>query len=678
MLHSKKIKKIQWFLTCLIVFATASIVCAQEQEALIPGPKGVAISAFQFYEYPELAKDKWGFPSPEQKIIVSKSAMGKEKFKQVTSLNFPASAMGMNSRLDQDSRKIITDRLGTTDMGKVYDLIRKYGADTLGMTLAIPEIQVALGLLYIDSTWKKGDKVTYRFERVDAVTGAKKVLQTVDIDGQYKSYNLDFKLDKHHISDSTAMASFVATVKPGTDLPNRGYLYLSENNKDTFTVADSNYINRISPDSVTIAFLRSTVPGSQWSCYVRSIDIAGNMSAPSDTLHGISYRKEQVLPIENLTVTDTLKALLLRWKPLPKIALYSSVQILKSRQTDRDFVLVATVSPRDTAYLDENVISGTNYYYKVRPATVPIQGLRELQYRDAMGYKAYEEGLLPAAPQGLNVQPGEKGIELTWLPNPDLNLFGFFVLRGTTLKNLQVVAGPVKEHQFVDTAIAAGYNGQYVYALQVMDQAQNMSDTSAAMAISVRQPAVIFSPNNLQARREAGEAVYLRWENTRSKDNTIVGYMIYRRKQGEDAFEPLNDRMVMRPDYTDSSALSLNHYEYAVTSIDTWGNQSVLSPLATVRAVDNHLLRAPDAVSLRSTSEGIEISWPKLLENGGKSYGIYRKEINGSFQRITIANPSQGSYIDKDAVKGRLYQYAVSVIYNEAESDKSEPLFIRK
>lgn len=663
-------------LLILLILTCISVGYAQEEPLLLPGPKGVAIMAYQLFETPTTGDVVRRLPSSQQKVIIYKRAQGENDFRQIATLHFPASATEMQNRLGEKGVEILSRRFGTRDMGVAYDLIQKYSVDTLGLTLSLPPIQKAFGMLYIDSTWKKGDKVTYKFQRVNA-SGTNQTLGMELVDGSYFGYDLKFQLQHHSTLDSSSVASFVAKVQPGDNVPQHAVLYVRDEKTDQFSVVDTALINRKSLDSAVVSFSRTTLPKSHIVWYTRPMDIVGNVGLPSDTMFAISYQKEQVRTIENLAVTDTLNGLFLQWEKLPEVALYTSIQILKSRQMGRDYIVLDTIAASENTYLDRKVIPGTNYYYKVRPLLVSLPTIEPLLFRDAMGYKDFEEAVLPNAPQGLQAAVKEDVVELNWLSNPGLNLFGYYILRGTNLKNLRVIAGPIKEQQFIDTTLAKGFTGQYIYALQVMDNAQNMSDTSSGATVFVKQPASLFSPGGIQARR-TDDGVSLNWENTRTKDNSIVGYMIYRRLKEKTEYELLNQQPVPLPSFVDSSAFPLKQYEYVVSSIDQWGNQSVLSPLATIEADVKGVLRSPALVSLRSTSKGIELAWPEPLDIQNKAFVIYRKTMGGDFEQIAVTKPSAGKYLDQKAEVGTLYQYALSVRIDDIEGAKGESFMIRR
>src|SRR5690606_1263460 len=60
-------------------------------------------------------------------------------------------------------------------------------------------------------------------------------------------------------------------------------------------------------------------------------------------------------------------AIALTWKPLKKSALYTGIEISKSRIRDSGYVVLDTVSGQEVLYLDKKILKGSAYYYRIRP-----------------------------------------------------------------------------------------------------------------------------------------------------------------------------------------------------------------------------------------------------------------------------------------------------------------------
>ncbi|MEC3881308.1 fibronectin type III domain-containing protein [Parapedobacter sp. 10938] len=664
-------------LTLAFVALTASMrVHGQEVQTnmLLPGPDGVVMTIGELFTYKQ-GETTGFFPSPEVKIEIYKTPQRGSSDQHVATVSFPASAAEMEEGMGQALKADLLKYLKAATMQQAYETLIKHGIDTLGPLIISDELQESLGLVYIDKTWQLGEKVTYYFDRIDG-TGTQEKIYSESLDGTLPTYTTKFKLLTYNIFEDNASATWGTELPAGKHIPLYVQLYAAQTDED-FIVVDSIFTNQLSPDSVTVFYSNETVPDSHIAWYIRTVDRAGNLGIPSDTLNAINFDRNQIAPIENLQVTDTLDGLLVQWEPLPAKAYYTAIQVLKSRMLGEDYVVLDTIAPTETHFLDQQVIAGSNYFYKVRPLLADLPGVSPMLFSEASGYIAIPEGVAPSTPQGLQVAAHEGRIELGWLPNPELNIFGYYVLRGTSTDNLQVVAGPVKSHQYTDSAFSASYSGQYVYALQVMNSGQEMSDTSSVASVSIRQPVTLLAPGGMQASHQP-EGIGLQWENTRTQDNTITGYILYRREKGSQSYHLVSATPIPLPAYVDSTAVPGKNYEYAVSSIDAWGNQSILSPYASTAADQAAYMHPPERISLRNLRAGIEVSWATPQEAGTRTYVIYRSTVKGDdFEKVATVNPST-PYVDENVQANVLYRYAVAIATDDSEGNKSKTYLIRR
>ena len=90
----------------------------------------------------------------------------------------------------------------------------------------------------------------------------------------------------------------------------------------------------------------------------------------------------------------------------------------------------------------------------------------------------------PAAPKSLQTVPAEGVINLIWEANPEKDLGGYLVFRGTSADDLKpVTPTPIADPQFTDR-VAAGV--AYVYAVKAVDKAGNASPLSERVSETAR------------------------------------------------------------------------------------------------------------------------------------------------------------------------------------------------
>lgn len=649
---------------------------AQEQPNLIPGPKGVVIFG-EHLGYFTKKGDEVVLPSPNEKVNIYKSDQGKDKYSRIGEFKFPESAEEFEEELSLKNRKGLLQYFKVNDISTVYNLIRKHGIDTLGLGYMLPEVRKALGVLFVDPSWEKGDKVDYKFEKLKA-DGQEELVEIISINGDYQKYSHQFKIKDHWTTDTIAGVTFAASNSSEKSVPVYGELMSYDSSKNKFIKSDTTFVVRHDKDSISAFFNKKVKPMEQIILYMKTLDLAGNYGPSSDTLYTMNVNKSKIAGMKNLKVTDTIDGLLMQWEQLPKTKVYSGIQILKSRQLGSDYVPLDTLATSATSYMDNKVIPGSNYYYKIRPILIPLPDIKPLVFTEIMGYKSFPENETPETPQGLKAASGKKGVKLSWKPNPELNLHGYYILRGTTKRNLKLVSGPIKDYTYTDTTMSKGYTGQYTYAIQVMDAAQNFSDTSSVASIFVKSPRKITSPGGINARR-SNDQVNIEWENTRIKDNLIMGYMLYRKEKGDEKYQVLNKEPIKLPSFTDSETDPLKSYKYVVSSIDSWGNQSAVSTTVEISPDIKGQLKPPLRFSLRNLNDGIKISWVEPRNINDKTYIIYRKTANeNSYKKIGEVNPADTKFIDKRTSKGELYQYVISTAKKDLEGKKGKSEIIKR
>ena len=92
---------------------------------------------------------------------------------------------------------------------------------------------------------------------------------------------------------------------------------------------------------------------------------------------------------------------------------------------------------------------------------------------------------------------------------------------------------------------------------------------------------------------------------------------------------------------------------------------SILSMVPTVVAAPK--ISTPKSISVSNISTGIKVEWSKV--KSAKGYFVYRKKYD-SYKFTRIAKVSKGNkikYIDKNAVSGNYYIYAVKA-YNSSST----------
>lgn len=178
-----------------------------------------------------------------------------------------------------------------------------------------------------------------------------------------------------------------------------------------------------------------------------------------------------------------------------------------------------------------------------------------------------------AVPRELKVAPDLGGVKLTWSGTRDrVRVFR----RPAAPDEKPALLDTVEGSSYLDRT--AEYGKPYEYTVQAVEQSAE-SEISVPFAITpvdVTPPAV---PAGLTAVPGIG-SVELVWDRNTEAD--LRGYRVYRSVEGG-AFERLAE-FVDTPAYSDRQVEAGKKYRYAVTAIDTSGNESARSQAVEVSA----------------------------------------------------------------------------------------------
>lgn len=245
------------------------------------------------------------------------------------------------------------------------------------------------------------------------------------------------------------------------------------------------------------------------------------------------------------------------------------------------------VSPAIGAGMESLLYSGTSYQ---APETDLLGNARPSPAGSHPDLGAYEHirsypQLLP--PDSLSAQPSNQQVTLTWQPNTETYLNQYHIYRGTsspaqTLID-SILAGTIEDTVYTDSSLT---NGQpYYYRITAVDTAVEESDFSGEVSATPYDDQAPQPPQNIRIT-DSLQAVTVQWYSNPEAD--LAYYQVYRSDM--DQFLPdSSNRLskVFAPDtvYIDSLITNGSIYYYAVTAVDTAGNESDLSAHGVTTAI---------------------------------------------------------------------------------------------
>jgi hypothetical protein len=518
-----------------------------------------------------------------------------------------------------------------------------------------------------------GKKWNYRLEFIDA--SGKITYTTVGlIEGGQQALPLtDLRRNKLFATDSAVFITWSAPFRTKVEGLILAEVYRQSGGKGQFTKVNKTLMGNIRNDSVVFHLDDSVAPQTLYRYYLRPKDQFGNVGALSDTVSALSVNFARLPLLQELHVTDTLNALLLRWKPLVNVPQVIGVEIQRSRDARGNYVVIDTANVSQISYLDTKVFPGIPYFYRLR-----ILGLKGMERET--GYSGYATASVrnqlknPDPPYGLRASVENGFIKLQWQRVSDPDLYAYFVYRSNSEQGrFEVISPGLTDTTYVDSSRVGGRT-QYVYAVKAVSNNSLESEFSNKIALRQAVAQLPVPPGGLSAYIE-NRRVILSWPSMSKMDHNIAGYNVYRRiaqkssqvfdqkisaaAQAEKInFELLNPAIIVSPSFEDNRAEAGTTYEYAIASVDVFGMESTFSPFINVST--HRPVRIIQNCSIRKVSGGIMLEWDPELTRDSDMVVIKRKKAGDStYQRIASVKINESFYLDSTAEKGVLYIYEV-------------------
>ncbi|MCS4184937.1 FG-GAP-like repeat-containing protein [Salinibacter ruber] len=273
--------------------------------------------------------------------------------------------------------------------------------------------------------------------------------------------------------------------------------------------------------------------------------------------------------------------------------------------------------------------------------------------------KIFENVEIPS-PMQVSARSSGGSVEINWLGPDGASIAQHFIYRSDA--PIDSSAGPegiapidsvgAGTTSYSDTTGAAGT--EYYYRVTAVDTAANesgFSEEATATPTDVTPPSV---PTGLAATA-GGREVNLSWDANTEAD--LAGYQLYRSAQSlpDTSGAPLSERLITGSTFTDTTAEVGEAYRYAVTAVDTAGNESALSGVASAylqpEAVEASVARtfgeasgpgdyrlvalpgAPDTSLAASISGEAGAEWQAYREAGEELRRLGESEEEFSFRK---------------------------------------------
>ncbi|MDZ7807223.1 MAG: hypothetical protein U5K71_08905 [Gracilimonas sp.] len=173
---------------------------------------------------------------------------------------------------------------------------------------------------------------------------------------------------------------------------------------------------------------------------------------------------------------------------------------------------------------------------------------------------------------------------------------------------------------------------RYQYQIFAMDSARNFSDTLTTI-VKIPDITPPEAPTRLIAENDNGIRAVLRWNASRSTD--VGQYRVYR-GTGEDSLTMYQSLPVATRLLRDDSVEVGTTYYYAVSAIDTLGNEGETTEPESFLMRDFTPPRAVRNVRASLQNEEVNITWEPVVNQDLKGYQVYSSSSpTGVYELIT-------------------------------------------
>ena len=528
------------------------------------------------------------------------------------------------------------------------------------LTFSFPEVAEAMGRLFIDENAPIGEQVTYRFEFVNDIgepTG-REVQETVMLRRHPLESPRDLRLDNRG-SVVTAQWRYPRTSLRDDDKIIRFNIYDLRDGVPHLINDRIIYRDAATTDySYRFSFPLARAEGN---FFMTAVDITGRESQPSETVRLVL---RDIIPPSRITNASAQRAedgVDVFWSVSiePDVVGY---HVFRTTDLSGEFRRITDelVDVLDPVYTDRTVIPGRTYYYRI--TAIDAAGNESEPSAAAMVIVADTEP--PPAPTDLTAEYRDDGtVNATWsYMYPDARVRTFVLLRRRIDDDDQRRAyAQVNERDIIQTSLldrgpaGTGFieGGIYEYGIAAVDSARNFSDTTfVKVNIPVLTPPE--PPGRVTAINHEGIRVNLSWNATTS--TRAIEYRIFR--TGPDGEESLRKTVPIQTRATRDEDIELaSWYVYAVSAVDSVGNESMRAYSDTVHVRNFDPPREVRNVRIRPEGDVVRITWEPVPAPDIAGYIIYTSPIaTGVYEQRMSVDAGVHEWIDNNPSDGMWYR----------------------
>lgn len=419
---------------------------------------------------------------------------------------------------------------------------------------------------------------------------------------------------------------------------------------------------------------RDVRSGQTYAYVVRAVDLIGREGPASPPLTVSPVNPRPPLPPEAVVTLPGEGRVEVLWRVPPELAV-AGYHIERALGLDEPYARLndAVISLDEPSWLDENVLGGVQYFYRV----VAVDGDgRESAPSNPIAAVPFDNEP-PPPPVDVTATVEARRLQVRWQPPEDPEVMGYHVYRGEDASTLvRLTSEPMAGTEFLD--VGFGEDGlvpgqTYLVRVSALDSLLNES-APAEVEVAVPDDVAPGAPTGLSVTNPVGRDLQLRWNA--APDLDVTHYRLARAEPGSVSFATLDSLAVGdRLEYRDGDVEPGARYRYRVWAVDGAGNQGEPAEVEAAFA-DGTPPPVPTFVEAALTPEGVEIRWDRVAATDTRGYRVYRAtRPTGVLTPVSpvIAVGSELRFVDESG-SAQDYYRVVAIDTSGNESDPTPPV----
>ncbi len=546
------------------------------------------------------------------------------------------------------------------------------------LSLAYPQLAQAVNKLYVDEDVPEGVRAEYRVEILN---------QREESTGEFLENSIQVENPEYGVTEITDVynegnrVTVKWTYSPVDDNDNvfRFDVYAGKTESDRVNRVNTGIVLRdLSRDTLRYSFSTQNV-GDEMVIRVGSVNITAEQGPLSEPVTLVVEDNVAPSVVQNLSTSLRQDSVQVQWRVSRELDA-AGYNVYRGTESDGEFQQLNSelIPVQQPYFFDGEIVQGRRYLYRV---TAVDESGNESERSIAVP-RIVPDNTPPPTPVNVSARlnTDQNMVVLNWnMPEMPDDFRNYIVLRrvmegrSPSANFSQLTDRDLRDNNFTDRGGEAAQfeeGALYRYGVVAADSSRNFSDTTF---VDIRIPNITppEPPNVVRAQNRDGIRVNINWSGSLSRD--VGSYNLYR-KSGEGEFVLSTELGADARMFRDEEVNIGDTYVYAISAVDTTGNESERVETSSVLIKRSNPPRRVRNVRAVQTSEGARIRWEPVASEHLAGYRVYAaNRSTGNFEPVHEELLSETTLTTN--VGSEMIWFRVTALDNTGnESRPSEPV----